>query len=128
MLKTILLVGAGGFFGSISRYLVSLLITEKVDVNFPLGTMTVNVLGCLLIGLLFGFFTKNLSMENWQLFAITGFLGGFTTFSSFSLETVMLIRNTDFLRAGIYVLGSLVLGFLATGIGFWLTYGGTEKV
>ena len=67
-------------------------------------------------------------MENWQLFAITGFLGGFTTFSSFSLETVILIRNADFLKAGAYVLGSLILGFLATGIGFWLTYGGVEKV
>jgi CrcB protein len=87
-MKIILAIGIGSFIGGILRYLLSLFIQNKFLSAFPFGTMSVNILGCFLIGLVFGLSDRgNISMEA-RLFLATGFLGGFTTFSAFSNETV----------------------------------------
>jgi fluoride exporter len=119
-MRLVLLVGAGSFIGGIFRYLLSTLVHSRILTTYPLGTMTVNILGSFLIGLVFGLSERgNISME-WRLFLATGILGGFTTFSAFSNETVGLIREGQFWLAGSYVTGSVLLGLLATFSGILL--------
>ena len=119
-MKLVLLIGAGGFIGSALRYLISLFIQNKVLSTFPFGTFAVNVLGCFLIGAVYALSERgNLSAE-WRLFLATGILGGFTTFSSFSNETVSMIRDAQYGPALIYVGSSVILGLLATFFGIFL--------
>ncbi len=113
----ILAIGLGSFLGGIARYLLSLAIQTKVGVAFPFGTLAVNVVGCLLIGAVFGLAEKgNLSPEG-RLFLATGVLGGFTTFSAFSYETVAMLRDGQVGYAAAYVTGSVLLGLLSTFAG-----------
>lgn len=120
MLKTLLLVGAGGFFGSISRYLLARFVALQWPSAFPYGTFAVNILGCLFIGLLMGLsFGHNIS-ANTRLFLAAGFCGGFTTFSTFSLELFEVYQKGQTGLALTYALTSLIVGFLAVGLGFWL--------
>ncbi|MCA9409266.1 MAG: fluoride efflux transporter CrcB [Candidatus Omnitrophica bacterium] len=116
----ILVVGLGGFFGSISRYLLSNLVFQLSGQHwFPLGTLTVNVLGCLTIGWLAGLAeVKAVFSEEVRLFLLVGFLGGFTTFSSFGHETVNLFRDSQNLFAMLNI--SLQIG-LCLGAA-WLGY------
>ncbi len=116
-MKTILLIGTGSFIGGISRYLLSQFVHAKSDFTFPLGTLIVNIAGCFLIGLLFGLIEKNNLGHEWRFFLITGLLGGFTTFSAFSHETISMYRNGELWYAALYVLGSIILGLAATIIG-----------
>lgn len=116
----ILLVGVGGFAGAVSRYLVSRLSQRLFPgMTFPLGTLLVNCIGCLLIGLLYGL------AEQRQLFGpeirsliMIGFLGGLTTFSSFGMETFVLVRDGELFTAGLSVIlhFSLALGFVWAGM------------
>jgi CrcB protein len=116
-MKLVLLVGLGSFIGGMFRYMLSVFIHSKIGTTFPIGTMSVNVLGSLLIGIVFGLSERsNLSVE-WRIFLATGILGGFTTFSSFSNESLGMIREGQFLLAGSYILGSILLGLVATFIG-----------
>jgi len=116
-MKLVLLVGLGSFMGGMFRYILSIFIHSKMVSTFPVGTMSVNILGSLLIGIVFGLSERsNLSVE-WRLFLATGILGGFTTFSSFSNESLGMIREGQFLLAGSYILGSILLGLAATFIG-----------
>ncbi|WP_192821625.1 fluoride efflux transporter CrcB [Rufibacter sp. LB8] len=116
-MKMILAIGLGSFLGGIARYLLSLAIQTKVGVAFPFGTLAVNVVGCLLIGAVFGLAEKgNLSPEG-RLFLATGVLGGFTTFSAFSYETVAMLRDGQVGYAAAYVTGSVLLGLLSTFAG-----------
>lgn len=110
-------VGIGSFLGGILRYLLSQLIQSKVLSTFPFGTLTVNIIGCFLIGIAFGFSERSLFPAEWRLFIVTGFLGGFTTFSSFSNETVALIRDGQSWHALSYVAGSVIVGLIATFAG-----------
>ena len=120
-MKIVLLVGAGSFIGGISRYLLSLYIQNKSLTSFPFGTMGVNLVGCLLIGIVFGIAEKgNLSPELRMFFA-TGLLGGFTTFSAFSNDTVALINTGQYNYAFTYVLITVVVGIVATFLGLLLT-------
>jgi CrcB protein len=119
-MKLILAIGAGSFFGGIFRHLLSLLIQTKTTTNFPLGTLTVNIVGCFLIGFVFGFFDKGQISYEWKLFLATGVLGGFTTFSAFSIETFNLFREGHASHALIYILASVFLGLLATYIAYLL--------
>ena len=119
-MKLILAIGAGSFIGGISRYLVSLFIQSRVDTTFPFGTLTVNVVGCFLIGVVFGFADRGNMSQEWRLFLATGILGGFTTFSAFSNETVGMMRDGQFWYASSYVVSSIVLGLVATFIGIML--------
>jgi CrcB protein len=121
MIKNLFLVLLGGGFGSIARYLVSYFFSKNNAFHFPWATFIANSIGCLLIGLLFGYIQKNnLQNETLKLLLITGFCGGFTTFSTFSLENIQFIQNQNYNLALIYTLASLLVGFLAVTLGFKL--------
>jgi fluoride exporter len=117
-MKILFAIGLGSFIGGVSRYWLSGLIQAKTAGGFPSGTLTVNILGCLLIGIVYGFADKGQLSTDWRLFLATGILGGFTTFSAFSYETFDLMRNGHSISALSYVAASIFVGFLATFIGF----------
>ncbi len=119
-MKILLLIGTGSFIGGILRYLLSQLIQVKTAGSFPYGTLTVNILGCFLIGLVFALVHKGGVSDEWKLFLTTGLLGGFTTFSAFSNETVMMLRESQYMPAAGYVSGSVLLGLAATFAGYAL--------
>ena len=119
MLKQILLIGTGGFIGSVARFLVSRLNTHIEWFSIPIGTLTVNVLGSLLIGFLIGISEKSpvLTVE-WRMFLMVGLCGGFTTFSSFSGENLVLLKNGQILPLLLYTGLSIFLGFTAVYLGY----------
>jgi len=114
MLKTITLVGIGGAIGSILRYLASTGIQSKFLSTFPFGTMFVNISGCFLIGLIYAFAQRSNISPEWRFFLATGICGGYTTFSTFSYESLSLLRDGEILYATAYITLSVVLGILAT--------------
>ena len=116
-MRVILLIGLGSFIGGIARYLLSVTVYNKIPSAFPYGTFAVNIIGCFLIGLVFGFHERSGLTNEWRLFIVTGLLGGFTTFSAFSFESVDLFRNGEPALALLYITGSIVLGLLATFAG-----------
>jgi CrcB protein len=116
-MRIILAIGIGSFLGGIARYLLSQFIQNKFLSTFPFGTLSVNIIGCLLIGVIFGLSERGSVTMVWRLFLVTGFLGGFTTFSSFSNETVGLIRDGQIGQAFAYIASSVFIGVLATFLG-----------
>jgi CrcB protein len=114
MLKTITLVGIGGAIGSILRYLASTGIQSKFLSAFPFGTMLVNISGCFLIGVIYALATRNNISPEWRFFLATGICGGYTTFSTFSYESLTLLRDGEIFYATAYIAASIVLGILAT--------------
>lgn len=122
LLKQMALVAIGGGAGSVLRFLAQKWISFGPLPKFPVGTMTVNLIGCFLIGLLFGWFSKSPETGlDWKLFLMTGLCGGFTTFSAFTLESLILLESTRWMSFLLYVAGSVILGIFATAIGYWLT-------
>ena len=121
-MQSILLVGIGGFLGSIARYkLGDLVLHMTAQGRFPYGTFAVNVLGCLVVGLLAGAAERyEVFGPDARLFLFTGLLGGFTTFSAFGLETMHLIRRGDLSTAAMYAGGSVLLGIAAVWLGLKL--------
>lgn len=121
MIKMFFITGAGGFMGSGLRYLSQRLISHYFPLSFPYGTFIINILGCFLIGIIFamGDKTKILSPEM-SMFLAVGFCGGFTTFSSFTLDSIGLLRDGQYLYFSTYIFASVAIGILATiaGIGF----------
>ncbi|WPX09362.1 fluoride efflux transporter CrcB [Anaerocellum danielii] len=111
-----LIVGVGGVIGAILRYIVGKIFREVMDKDHPVATLFINVIGSFLIGYLS---TKHLSSE-YKLFLITGLLGGFTTYSTFMLETSRYIKREKHMKAFIYVLVSIIFGIVAAGVGIWL--------
>lgn len=120
-MKDFLFVGLGGFIGSILRYGIGVVCLRQFPKYFQSGTLMVNLMGSLLIGLLAGYFLKNQTSPFSNLFLITGFCGGFTTFSTFSLDNLKLIKEGLYLQFAAYSIGSLILGILLCAIGLWLT-------
>lgn len=116
-MTNILLVGAGGFIGSVLRYLIGGYF-QGFAKSFPLGTLTVNLLGCFIIGALSQLGeSRNIFSEQTRLFIFIGILGGFTTFSSFGNETLNLMRNDQMLNAITNIGTNLILGLFAVWLG-----------
>lgn len=121
-MKHLLLVGLGGFIGSVARFLVSKLNLSWHFLSIPMGTLTVNVLGSFIIGILVGISAKSdLISTDLRLFLMVGFCGGFTTFSSYSSENLMLLQNGQVVTVLIYTSLSILLGFLAVYLGYIFT-------
>lgn len=128
MLKALLFVAVGGAVGSVARYWTSLAVYQWLGKDFPYGTLAVNVAG----GLLMGFLTELLVARyavavEWRLLVLVGFLGGFTTFSTFSIDTWLLLQEGEFSKAGLNALASVLLCLVAVWIGLHLARWGFEE-
>ncbi|HOZ81422.1 MAG TPA: fluoride efflux transporter CrcB [Bacteroidia bacterium] len=119
-MRTILTIGFGSFIGGMIRYMLSLFIQSKTVSEFPVGTLLVNIIGCFLIGVVYSFAEQGKMAVEWRLFIATGILGGFTTFSAFSMESFMMLRNGYYGMMTVYVFLSLAIGISATIGGFLL--------
>lgn len=118
MLRTLLLIGLGGFLGSISRFLIALSLNRIFQSVLPVGTLAVNILGCLLIGIIYSLAEqKNMLSPELRIFLGVGFCGGFTTYSSFAFDKFSLIKTGDFLMLSVYVGASVFLGLIAVYLG-----------
>lgn len=122
MFRLILIVGAGGFLGTVSRFLASRYVQNHFLSAFPYGTFLVNVLGCFLIGIFFGLSEKgDILSSDWRMFLTVGFCGGFTTFSTFANENLALLRDGNFFYFALYTSLSVFLGLIATYFGNVIT-------
>jgi fluoride exporter len=111
---TYLLIGIGGFLGANARYLVAVWVAERLGGVFPYGTLIINVSGSFILGFLGGAITEGILLHaNWRLFFAIGFLGAYTTFSTFSFENFMLIQERLYLQALVNMLASVCLGLIA---------------
>ncbi|PRD58480.1 fluoride efflux transporter CrcB [Phyllobacterium myrsinacearum] len=120
-MNSILLVASGGAIGSVARYLVGVLMTRIFGVAFPWGTLTVNVAGGLLMGLFIELLARRFNgSTELRLFVAVGIMGGFTTFSSFSLDVALLWNRGEAFFTLIYVLASVILSIGALFFGLWL--------
>jgi CrcB protein len=118
MAKSILIVGLGGFIGTVLRFLVSRYLQINYTTVFPWGTFLVNILGSFLIGIVFGISEKeNIMSPEWRIFLTVGVCGGFTTFSSLSNEAFILLQSKEMLRFALYSGLSFFLGIFAVYFG-----------
>ncbi len=121
IMKNVMLVGAGSFVGGAARYLVSLAM-KGVGKGFPWATLAVNLVGCLLIGLLWGVFSRHAAQDSpWALLLTVGLCGGFTTFSTFSKEALILLQGGNTGAFIAYVATSIVAGIALVALGFFMT-------
>ena len=118
IIKNVLAVGAGSFIGGSARYLVGLMM-KGIGKGFPWATLTVNLVGCFLIGLLWGVFSKNgTEGSNWALFLTVGLCGGFTTFSTFSKEALIMLQGGNIWGFAGYVAISVIVGIALVALGY----------
>ena len=116
MIKSFLLVGFGGALGAMCRYFVGVIWKTN---GFPFSTLLINIIGSLIIGIVLGLSEKNnLISDQLKLFLATGICGGFTTFSTFSVENMLLIKAGNYVTAAVYIFTSIVTCILATFVGF----------
>ena len=119
IINTSLIIGLGGFIGTILRFLISSSIEKTVTTSFPIGTVLVNLIGCFLIGLVSGYFTQKLEDQTQLFFFLTiGILGGFTTFSAIAMESQLFIENGEFLKMISYIALQATLGIILCLIGY----------
>lgn len=122
MIKQLILVGLGGAIGSVLRFLTSVLVAKYWSGLFPLATFGVNVVGCFVIGLLLGLLEQRAVLDDrLRLLLITGFCGGFTTFSAFAGENINFLQRQHYGFAILYIVVSVLLGLLAVWLGATLT-------
>lgn len=120
-MKLVLLAAAGGALGSSARYLATIGAGRLLGMGFPWGTLIVNFAGCFLMGLLIGWGALRGTLSNEaRIFLATGVLGGFTTFSAFSADFLLLVERKDFTLAALYVAGSVILSLAAVFAGMHL--------
>ena len=120
-MKQALLVFVGGGFGSVARYYIGKWL-NTLENAIPYGTLLSNILGSMLIGLILGYLAKTSNLtESYTLLLVTGFCGGFTTFSAFSYESHLFLKNGDYFSFLTYTFGSIILGFLAVFLGLYLS-------
>ena len=120
IIKNILSVGAGSFIGGIGRYLISLAM-KGVSKGFPWATLAVNLSGCLMIGLLWGFLSRNASEgTSWGLFLTVGLCGGFTTFSTFSKEALTILQAGQTWGFVSYITMSVLAGIALAALGYYI--------
>lgn len=118
IIKNIAVVGAGSFIGGMARYLVSMLM-KGIGKGFPWATLAVNLAGCFLIGLLWGIFSRNATEgSKWALFLTVGLCGGFTTFSTFSKESLMMLQSGNFWGFAGYIVLSVTVGVVLVALGY----------
>jgi len=121
MLRTIFIVGAGGFIGSVMRYLVQIFVEKGMSSTFPWGTFVANIAGSFIIGMIFALAQKgNLLSAEWRMFLAVGFCGGFTTFSSFAYNNLTMLKEQAYGQFIWNVGGSLFFGLLAVYLGMVL--------
>ena len=109
----LLIVGLGGFFGAIGRFLIASLVQSHSSTLFPVGTLSVNVLGSFIIGFMALYFSQVVQLE-YKAFVMTGFLGALTTFSTFSLENINMLQNGSYVQMGLNILLNVALSLSAT--------------
>lgn len=122
MLKSILIVGFGGFIGTAARFIISRYFQLNIASVFPWSTFIINIVGCLLIGLIYGISEKGeVLSSDIRLFLTVGICGGFTTFSTFSNDSLMLMRDQEWLRFALYTSLSVFIGLIAVYVGRLIT-------
>ena len=120
IIRNILAVGAGSFIGGVARYLVSIAM-KGIGKEFPWATLTVNLLGCLLIGLLWGLLSRNATEStSWSLFLTVGLCGGFTTFSTFSKEALTMLQAGQIGGFATCVVVSVLAGIALAALGYYV--------
>lgn len=121
MIKSLLIVGIGSFFGGALRYYLSTIIKGVFHQGFPWGTLAVNLLGCFVFGLLFALFHRwGSPHSSWCLLLTTGVCGGFTTFSTFANESMQMLQGGNIMGFASYVVASILLGLALVALGYWI--------
>ena len=123
MFKNILIIGSGGFLGSVARYLSVHYIEKYFPINFPIGILTVNIIGSLIIGFVLGLVDRNATLmtDGAKLFLAVGVCGGFTTFSSFANDNVKMLNSGDILSSALYISLSVFFCIVAVFFGKYLS-------
>lgn len=121
MFRNLLLIGIGSCTGGIARFLCQQFVQKNYPASLPLGTLGVNVIGCFIIGIIYGLGNRgNILSPELRLLMATGFCGGYTTFSSFAYENISMIQDGEFFYTALYILLSLIIGFAAVYAGIML--------
>jgi CrcB protein len=120
MFRTVIIVGTGGFIGSVMRYLLQVFIENKLLSTFPLATMIANIIGSFIIGVVFALAEKSLMNSDWRIFMSVGICGGFTTFSAFAFNNFNMIKEHTWNQLFLNIGGTMILGILAVYLGIIL--------
>lgn len=121
MIKSFLIVGIGSFIGGALRFGISTWMKQVCQQGFPWGTLMVNLLGCFVIGILYGLFNRYSTLSSpWCLLLITGLCGGFTTFSTFANESMQMLQQGNVGSFVGYVATSVILGISLVALGYWI--------